>query len=256
MNNIAVRAVNISKKFKVRHQFEGPGLSIKELLNTPLNWITDNAVDAPGSRKYLWALKDVSFEIKKGESVGLIGRNGAGKSTLLRILSRITYPTEGEVYLYEKVSSLLEIGTGFNPDLTGRDNIYLNGTLLGMNQEEIKQKFDEIVSFSEIGEFIDTPVKYYSTGMFVRLAFSVAAHLNPELLLLDEVLSVGDAGFQNKSLQKMNDLLSRGSTVIFVSHNPEAIKDICQRAIYLQDGEIALDGPASAVVDAYLQSLS
>lgn len=255
MKDIAIKTDNLSKKFRFRHHLEGSSLSIKEIIAQPSKWVKDMfwGTGSEDTQKYLWALKDISFEVKKGESVGLIGRNGAGKSTLLRILSRIMYPTTGRVYLYENVTSLLAMGTGFNPELTGRDNVYLNGTLLGMSQEEILQNFNEIVSFSELQDFIDTPVKYYSSGMFVRLAFSVAVHLNPELLLLDEILAVGDAKFQEKSFQKMKDLLSRGSTLIFVSHNPQAIKDICQRAIYLRDGKIALDGPASSVVDAYLQ---
>jgi lipopolysaccharide transport system ATP-binding protein len=255
MKDIAIKAECLSKRFRFRHHFEGPSLSVKEIISRPFKWARRNigGDDYEDPQRYLWALRDVSFEVRKGESVGLIGGNGAGKSTLLRILSRIMYPTKGKVCIYENVTSLLEIGTGFNPDLTGRDNVYLNGTLLGMSQEQINQNYDEIVSFSEIQNFIDTPVKYYSSGMYLRLAFSVAVHLNPELLLLDEVLAVGDARFQEKSFQKMKELLSKGSTVIFVSHNPQAIKNICQRVIYLRKGEIALDGPSSEVVDAYLK---
>ena len=185
--------------------------------------------------------------------IGLIGRNGAGKSTLLKILSRITRPSKGRITLYERVNSLLEVGTGFNTELSGRDNIFLNGSFLGMKMVEIKQKFDEIVAFSEIEQFIDTPVKYYSSGMFVRLAFSVAVHLTPETLLLDEILSVGDAGFQQKSMKKMRELLSSGATIVLVSHSDQAIRNICQRAIWLEKGTIQMDGPSEAVVEQYLQ---
>lgn len=203
-----------------------------------------------------WALKDVSFEIEHGESVGLIGRNGAGKSTLLKILSRITRPSRGKVTLYERVNSLLEVGTGFNTELSGRDNVYLNGSFLGMKRNEIQQKFDEIVSFSEVEQFIDTPVKYYSSGMFVRLAFSVAVHLTPELLLLDEILSVGDAGFRQKSVMKMKQLLGSGGTIVLVSHNEISIKEICKRTILLDHGEVSMDGPSEQVVNTYMSSVS
>ena len=188
--------------------------------------------------------------------MGLIGRNGAGKSTLLKIISRITRPSRGKLMIYERVNSLLEIGTGFNGELTGRDNIYLNGSFLGMKNQEIKSKFDEIVAFSEIEQFIDTPVKYYSSGMYVRLAFSVAANLTPELLLLDEVLAVGDAGFQQKSYTKMRELVTSGATIIFISHNAEAIKEICQRAIWLDHGIIIMDGESTQVVDAYTKTIT
>lgn len=198
------------------------------------------------------ALRDVSFEIRRGEVVGLIGRNGAGKSTLLKILSQITEPTTGQVTLYGRVGSLLEVGTGFQGELTGRENIYLNGAILGMRYREVRKKFDEIVNFAEVDQFIDTPVKRYSSGMYLRLAFAVAAHLEPEILLVDEVLAVGDARFQRKCLQKMQDVGQEGRTVIFVSHNMPAITRLCQRALLLESGQLQHDGPAPQVVGAYL----
>jgi lipopolysaccharide transport system ATP-binding protein len=200
----------------------------------------------------IWALKDVSFEVQSGEVVGIIGRNGAGKSTLLKILSRITDPTEGEIRLYGRVSSLLEVGTGFHPELTGRENIYLNGTILGMRRSEIDGKLDEIIAFSEIDKFIDTPVKRYSSGMYVRLAFAVAAHLKPDILIVDEVLAVGDAGFQKKCLGKMGEVAGEGRTVLFVSHNMGAIQSLCSRSLWIDQGKIRKDGPSQAVVSSYL----
>jgi lipopolysaccharide transport system ATP-binding protein len=202
----------------------------------------------------LWALKDVAFEIKRGEVVGIIGRNGAGKSTLLKIFGRITEPTEGYVDIYGRVGSLLEVGTGFHPELTGRDNIYLNGAILGMKRVEIGRKFDEIVAFAEIERFIDTPVKHYSSGMYMRLAFAVAAHLEPEILLVDEVLAVGDARFQRKCLNKMHDVGQQGRTVLFVSHNMPAITRLCERAILLDGGRVQQDGPSHRVVSTYLNA--
>ena len=201
-----------------------------------------------------WALKDVNFEIGPGEIVGIIGRNGAGKSTLLKILSRVTEPTLGRVELYGRVGSLLEVGTGFHPELTGRENIFLNGSILGMARHEIAAKFDEIVAFGEIGKFIDTPVKRYSSGMYVRLAFAVAAHLQPEILMIDEVLAVGDAQFQKKCLDKMRDVSQHGRTVLFVSHNMHAVTRLCDRVILLEGGRIVADGIVHNVVSKYLQS--
>jgi lipopolysaccharide transport system ATP-binding protein len=201
-----------------------------------------------------WALRDVSFEIGSGEVVGIIGRNGAGKSTLLKILSRITEPTVGRAELYGRVGSLLEVGTGFHPELTGRENIFLNGSILGMRRNEIEAKFDEIVEFAETEKFIDTPVKRYSSGMYVRLAFAVAAHLEPEILLVDEVLSVGDMAFQNKCLGKMGEVAKQGRTVLFVSHNMGAISRLCQRCILLEQGGVLEVGPTSAVVQTYMTS--
>jgi ABC-type polysaccharide/polyol phosphate transport system ATPase subunit len=202
-----------------------------------------------------WALRDVSFDVSRGEVIGIVGRNGAGKSTLLKILSRITRQTAGEVVLRGRVASLLEVGTGFHPDLTGRENIFLNGAILGMTRSEIRSRFDEIVAFAEIETFIDTPVKRYSSGMYVRLAFAVAAHLEPEILIVDEVLAVGDVEFQRKCLGKMRDVASsHGRTVLFVSHNPAAISALCQRAVYLEHGRVALLGSTESVLSAYLQN--
>jgi lipopolysaccharide transport system ATP-binding protein len=199
-----------------------------------------------------WALQDVNFTINEAEVVGLVGKNGAGKSTLLKILSRITEPTAGEVHLFGKVASLLEVGIGFHPELTGRENIFLNGAILGMSRAEIRRKFDEIVQFAEIERFLDTPVKRYSSGMYVRLAFAVAAHLEPDILVVDEVLAVGDAAFQQKSLGKMRDIRAQGRSVIVVSHNMATVTSLCQRAIWLSDGRVQLAGPAQDVVRAYL----
>lgn len=200
----------------------------------------------------IWALKDVSFEVNEGEVLGIIGRNGAGKSTLLKILSRVTEPTSGSIEIHGRLSSLLEVGTGFHPELTGRENIFLNGAILGMRKWEIEKKFDEIVSFSEIGKFIDTPVKRYSSGMYVRLAFAVAAHLEPEILVVDEVLAVGDIPFQKKCLGKMSEVAKGGRTVIFVSHNMEAIQRLCTRAILLHEGTVVMEGSTDNVITKYL----
>lgn len=202
----------------------------------------------------LWALRDVSFEVQPGEVLGIIGRNGAGKSTLLKILSRITEPTSGRAIIRGRVASLLEVGTGFHPELTGRENTFLNGAILGMKRVEIARKFDEIVAFAEVERFIDTPVKRYSSGMYVRLAFAVAAHLEPEILIVDEVLAVGDSQFQKKCLGKMQDVATQGRTVLFVSHNMTALKSLCQRAIWLEGGKKRADGPASAIVGGYLDA--
>ena len=200
----------------------------------------------------IWALKDVSFQVKPGETVGIIGANGAGKSTLLKILSRITEPTSGNARIYGRVASLLEVGTGFHPELTGRENIFLNGAVLGMKRAEIARKFDEIVAFSEVEKFIDTPVKWYSSGMYLRLAFSVAAHLEPEILIVDEVLAVGDARFQSKCLNKMQDVGMKGRAVLFVSHNISAITRLCPRTICLEQGRVIDDGPSGHIVSSYL----
>lgn len=202
-------------------------------------------------RDVIWALKDISFEVNEGEVLGIIGKNGAGKSTILKILSRITKPSSGRAEVFGRVSSLLEVGTGFHPELTGRENIFLNGAILGMRKKEIEQKFDDIVSFAEIDKFIDTPIKWYSSGMQVRLAFAVAAHLEPEILLIDEVLAVGDIAFQQKCLGKMEDVSKGGRTVIFVSHNMGAIRSLCTNAIWLDDGRVAESGPTDKVVTDY-----
>jgi len=203
-----------------------------------------------------WALRGLSFEVNRGEAVGIIGRNGAGKSTLLKILSRITDPTEGHVDLRGRVGSLLEVGTGFHPELSGRENIYLNGAILGMRTAEITRKFDEIVAFAEVEKFLDTPVKHYSSGMYVRLAFAVAAHLEPEILVIDEVLAVGDAAFQRKCLGKMGDVGFEGRTVLFVSHNMQAVRQLCSRSILLEQGRITRIGPSAEVIDHYLTTVA
>lgn len=213
-----------------------------------------SSTPTPSSDAEFWALSDVSFQVKQGERIGIIGCNGAGKSTLLKVLSRITEPSTGRVRIRGRVASLLEVGTGFHPELTGRENIYLNGAILGMSRAEIKKKFDEIVDFAEIQKFLDTPVKRYSSGMYVRLAFAVAAHLDPEILVVDEVLAVGDAQFQRKCLGKMEQAGRDGRTVLFVSHNMGAVSRLCQRAILLQGGRVAQEGPAAEVVASYLQS--
>src|SRR6516162_9588755 len=205
---------------------------------------------------YIWALQDVSFVVKQGEVLGIIGANGAGKSTLLKILSRITEPTRGQVAIYGRVASLLEVGTGFHQDLTGRENIYFNGALLGMGRAEIQRKFDAIVAFAGVEKFIDTPVKHYSSGMQVRLAFAVAAHLEPEILLVDGVLAEGDAAFQRKCLGKMEDVVKEGRTVLFVSHNMAAITNLCHRAILLSNGMLSKEGAPSHVIEYYLTALS
>lgn len=209
-----------------------------------------------GRKESFWALEDLNFEIGAGERVGIIGRNGAGKSTLLKVLSRIVTPTTGRVTLEGRIASLLEVGTGFHPELSGRENIFLNGSILGMSKAEIKARFDEIVAFSEVEKFLDTPVKRYSSGMYVRLAFAVAAHLDPEILIVDEVLAVGDAEFQRKCLGKMKDVAGAGRTVILVSHNMAAIQHLCERAIYLRSGKLVASGPAEEVIASYLKAAS
>lgn len=258
MSQPVICVENVWKEYRIRHALEGSQGSFKAVLNAPFNWLSGRSKQYAHVQKSerFFALQDVSFQVEQGESLGIIGRNGAGKSTLLKILSRITRPSKGKIILYEHVNALLEVGTGFNTELSGRDNIFLNGSFLGMKPGEIKRKFDEIVAFSEIEQFIDTPVKYYSSGMFVRLAFSVAAHLTPEILILDEVLAVGDSGFQHKSQAKMKELIGSGATIIFVSHNENAVRDICKRAIWLDKGSVRMEGPAPAVVQQYVQFIN
>jgi lipopolysaccharide transport system ATP-binding protein len=210
----------------------------------------------PGRDTILWALSDVSFDVFPGEVVGIVGRNGAGKSTLLKILSRIVRPTAGEVDIYGRLGSLLEIGTGFHPDLTGRENVFLNGAILGMKRGEIRRKFDEIVAFAEVEEFLDTPVKHYSTGMHLRLAFAVAAHFEPEILILDEVLAVGDAAFQQKCYRKMQEVIREGRTIFFVSHDSSSVQRLCGRALLIESGRLKDDGLAETVVKRYLDDVA
>lgn len=248
---------NLGKKYTLRHEASGDGgyrrlsedfvRAIKKPFRQGKFPATQGA-----NREEFWALKDVSFEVQQGEVLGIIGRNGAGKSTLLKILSRITEPTEGRVRIRGRVASLLEVGTGFHPELTGRENVFLNGAILGMSKSEIRHKFDEIVAFAEVEKFLDTPVKRYSSGMYVRLAFAVAAHLDPEVLVVDEVLSVGDAEFQSKCLGKMGEVARGGRTALFVSHNLAAVRRICTTAILLRDGRCAMRNRPDKCIDEYL----
>ncbi len=260
MTDIAIRVEQLSKLYRVG-QTQGHDFLVHSLLTLPRKLVQGmpivGARHSSGdghhpSRDTIWALKDVSFDVKRGEVLGVIGRNGSGKSTLLKILSRITEPTEGRVEVQGRVGSLLEVGTGFHPDLTGRENVYLNGAILGMKKTEIDRKFDEVVDFAGIARFIDTPVKRYSSGMYMRLAFSVAAYLQPEVLLVDEVLAVGDHAFQKKSLGRMDSIAKEGRTVIFVSHNMQAIIGLCHRVLQLGDGRVVDQGEAGEVVERYL----
>jgi lipopolysaccharide transport system ATP-binding protein len=261
MSDIAIRIEGVSKRYYIGGQQETYRTlrdTLADAFMSPLRragkLLRGQATGAAELDETIWALQDVSFEVKRGEVIGIIGRNGAGKSTLLKILSRITEPTTGYIELHGRVGSLLEVGTGFHPELTGRENMYLNGAILGMRRGEIERKFDEIVAFAEVEKFIDTPVKHYSSGMYLRLAFAVAAHLEPEILLVDEVLAVGDARFRKKCLNKMQDVGQQGRTVFFVSHNMPAIASLCERAILLNEGRIQRDGLSSQVVHAYLNS--
>jgi lipopolysaccharide transport system ATP-binding protein len=258
VSDLAVRVENLSKRYRIggpQARYKTLRESLADMAAAPARRLRRLGQSSPEDET-IWALKDVSFEVKKGEVVGIIGRNGAGKTTLLRILSRITEPTEGQAEIKGRVGSLLEVGTGFHPELTGRENIYLNGAILGMKRAEIDQRFDEIVAFSEIEKFLDTPVKRYSSGMYVRLAFSVAAHLEPEILLVDEVLAVGDAAFQKKCLGKMGDVAHEGRTVLFVSHNMDAILRLCSSAVYLRSGRICGRGRVADVVNQYASEAS
>ena len=257
MSDIALRVDNLSKRYRITHQSKNDDL--RELISAACRSVFrrgrgDNTSPDPETSfsEDFWALKDVSFEVQRGEVLGIIGRNGAGKSTLLKILSRITRPTEGSVEIMGRVGSLLEVGTGFHPELSGRENIYLNGAILGMKQRDIARKFDEIVAFAEIDRFLDTPVKRYSSGMYTRLAFAVAAHLEPEILIVDEVLAVGDAQFQKKCLGKMGEVAQGGRTVLFVSHNMNAVGRLCGKAVWLEGGRINRMGRPDAVIKEYL----
>ncbi len=250
VGEIAIKVEALSKKYEIGHQ---KAVSINERIKYGLGQIFGGQ---NVEREDFWALKDINFEIKKGEAVGIIGKNGAGKSTLLKILSKITYPTHGRFEMEGRVSSLLEVGTGFHPELSGRENIFLNGTILGMSRKEVRSKFDEIVAFSGVEKFIDTPVKHYSSGMYVRLAFAVAAHLEPEILIIDEVLAVGDAEFQKKCLGKMDEVAKQGRTVLFVSHNMQLIENLCPRGLLLSRGEIKREGTAVEAIDQYCTDLS
>jgi lipopolysaccharide transport system ATP-binding protein len=263
MADPVIEVENLGKKYIIDHQSQTNSryVALRDVLTDRIRSVgrrfQSGAPDprARTSRKEeFWALKQVSFQVQQGEVVGIIGRNGAGKSTLLKLLSRITQPTTGTIHLRGRVASLLEVGTGFHPELTGRENIFLNGAILGMSRAEIKSKFDEIVAFAEVDRFLDTPVKRYSSGMYVRLAFAVAAHLEPEILIVDEVLAVGDAEFQKKCLGKMGDVGKEGRTVLFVSHNIEAIRQLCNTVILLNEGNLELVGSKTQVINTYLKS--
>jgi len=255
VDDVAVRTVGLGKMYRIGGAVQPHATlrdAIVEAAKKPIMRIRHPGA-ATSSMETLWALKDVDLEVHRGEVLGIIGRNGAGKSTLLKVLSRITEPTEGYLEVEGRVGSLLEVGTGFHPELTGRENIYLSGAILGMPRTEIDRNFEAIVDFSEIGRFLDTPVKRYSSGMYVRLAFAVAAHLEPEVLVIDEVLSVGDAAFQRKCLGRMGDVAHGGRTVLFVSHVMQAVRTLCDRAVQLDEGRIVNDGPAGKVVEEYLR---
>jgi lipopolysaccharide transport system ATP-binding protein len=263
MNDVAIHVENLGKRYRIgeRQRYKALRDTLAGALHAPfrvaaslLNGRDGHNHNAPNglSESEFWALKDLSFDIKKGEAVGIVGHNGAGKSTLLKILSRITKPTEGYVRLNGRVGSLLEVGTGFHPELTGRENIYLNGAIIGMRKKEIDRKFGEIVAFAEIEKFIDTPVKFYSSGMYIRLAFAVAAHLQPDILIIDEVLAVGDAEFQKKCLGKMGNVAKQGRTVLFVSHSMQAVNSLCKLGILLQAGTIVRIGSVGDITKSYL----
>ncbi|HEY9649380.1 MAG TPA: ABC transporter ATP-binding protein, partial [Coleofasciculaceae cyanobacterium] len=261
MSDTVIRVENLGKKYSIGHQKRESYTTLRDVLAEGTKSLGRQLLMPFGKKQRnstveeFWALKDVSFEIQRGDRVGIIGRNGAGKSTLLKILSRITEPTTGRIAIKGRVASLLEVGTGFHPELTGRENIYLNGAVLGMSKVEINKKFDEIVAFAEVEKFLDTPVKRYSSGMYVRLAFAVAAHLEPEILIVDEVLAVGDAAFQKKCLGKMEEVAEKeGRTVLFVSHNMGTVKSLCNSAVLLEKGRVSRQGLTSQVVDSYLGS--
>jgi len=259
MSEVVLRVERLGKKYRIRHQRRASYTALRDIIAERARRILRSPANADGDAgavEDFWALKDVSFEVRSGDVVGIIGRNGAGKSTLLKILSRITDPTEGRVELSGRVASLLEVGTGFHPELTGRENIYLNGAILGMSRAEIAKKFDDIVAFAEVERFLDTPVKRYSSGMYVRLAFAVAAHMEPEILIVDEVLAVGDAEFQKKCIGRISEVARDGRTVLFVSHNMGAIRRLTQRCLLLDGGRVRLDAPVQEAIDAYLGQAS
>jgi len=262
MSNTIIQVENLGKKYLIKHQKQGSYTALRDVIADKVKSLSKRIISPLNHKQSttystteeFWALKDISFKVKQGEVVGIIGRNGAGKSTLLKIISRITEPTKGRIRINGRVASLLEVGTGFHPELTGRENIFLNGAILGMGKAEIKRKFDEIVAFAEIENFLDTPVKRYSSGMYVRLAFAVAAHLEPEILLVDEVLAVGDVVFQKKCLGKMEDVAVHGRTVLFVSHNMDTILRLCQKGIFLAEGRNMDMGKIENIVGIYMTS--
>lgn len=257
----AIRVEGLGKKYVISHQTARRYVALRDVISEGVanagRRLTRRARPTDsGRREEVWAVRDLTFDLAQGERLGVIGRNGAGKSTLLKLLSRITEPTVGRVAVRGRIGSLLEVGTGFHPELSGRENIFLNGTILGMKRAEVRSKFDEIVAFAEVERFLDTPVKRYSSGMYVRLAFAVAAHLEPEILVVDEVLAVGDAAFQRKCLGKMGDVAESGRTVILVSHNMAAIQQLCTRSLWMDEGRMRQIGPTAEVVDAYAESFS
>jgi lipopolysaccharide transport system ATP-binding protein len=256
MSDTVIHVENLGKRYRIgqRERYLALRDVITEAVKAPFRALARRGKNNQNEDNFIWALKDLSFEVKRGEVLGIIGRNGAGKSTLLKVLSQITEPTEGHATIHGRVASLLEVGTGFHPELTGRENIFLNGAILGMSRKEIQRKFDEIVAFSEIEKFLDTPVKRYSSGMYVRLAFAVAAHMEPEILLVDEVLAVGDTQFQKKCLGKMGNVAKEGRTVLFVSHNMVAVQTLCQHAFWLDAGQLKAQGAVSPIVTTYLRS--
>jgi lipopolysaccharide transport system ATP-binding protein len=260
VTDLALSARGLGKKYRIRHASTQRYLSLREELSAKTRSMVRKVLHpfsastgTDSSNEEFWALREVGFEVRQGERLAIIGRNGAGKSTLLKVLSRVTEPTTGEVRIRGRVATLLEVGTGFHPELSGRENIFLNGAILGMSKAEIRKKFDEIVAFAEVEQFLDTPVKRYSSGMYVRLAFSVAAHLEPEILIIDEVLAVGDAQFQQKCLGKMRSVGQGGTTLLFVSHNMQAVQALCNRALMLRAGRVELDASPAEVTEAYLR---
>ncbi len=262
MSQTIISVENISKKYNINtkrigdQEYSSLRVSLTNAITLPLKFISGNYKNSKKVKKEFWALRNISFEVEEGKVIGIIGRNGAGKSTLLKILSQITEPTEGEIKIRGRVASLLEIGTGFHPELTGRENVFLNGAILGMTNSEIKQKFDEIIDFAEVDNFVDTPVKRYSSGMYLRLAFAVAAHLEPEILLVDEVLAVGDAQFQKKCLEKMEGVAKQNRTVLFVSHNLNAVQVLCKQVIHIDQGKIVNVGDPNSVISNYLSQVT
>ena len=253
MSDTVISAENIGKSYLVGHKSNERYVALRDVIANAVKGLISKGPDSSKEIEEFWALKDISFDVSRGDCVGIIGRNGAGKSTLLKILSRITEPTKGKISIRGRVASLLEVGTGFHPELTGRENIYLNGAILGMSRQEIKRKFDEIVAFSEVKKFLDTPVKHFSSGMYMRLAFAVAAHLEPEILVVDEVLAVGDASFQKKCLGKMSEVTKEGRTVLFVSHNMHAVEQLCDKCIMLDRGNLKIySKDVRAVIKQYL----
>lgn len=265
MSDIIIRVENLSKSYLIGHQCQERHATLRDAITAGTKSLGSSLLHpfrnsgaggrAANELEEFWALRDLSFEVKRGDRVGIIGRNGAGKSTLLKIISRITEPTRGRIEIEGRVASLLEVGTGFHPELTGRENVFLNGAMLGMGKAEIKRKFDEIVAFSEVEKFLDTPVKRYSSGMYVRLAFAVAAHLEPEILIVDEVLAVGDAKFQKKCLGKMGEVADEGRTILFVSHNMAAVQNLCRRGLVLANGTMQFKGSQAEAIDSYLGAL-